>query len=57
MMQQAETFEMSTLRIVKSKAAHIDGAQFQFGLDEAALSPERFADLFATAASRASASG
>ena len=36
----------STLRVTKSKAAHIDGAQFRFGLDEAELSPERFADLF-----------
>lgn len=30
----------------KTKAAHIDGAQFQFGLSEVKLSPERFAELF-----------
>lgn len=36
----------SPLRLPKSKIHHIDGAQFQFGLDEVNLSPERFADLF-----------
>lgn len=36
----------SPLRLPKSKAHHIDGAQFRFGLDEVGLSPERFADLF-----------
>lgn len=36
----------SPLRLPKSKAHHIDGAQFQFGLDEVNLSAERFADLF-----------
>ena len=34
------------LRLSKSKAHHIDGAQFQFGLDEVNLSAERFAILF-----------
>jgi hypothetical protein len=37
---------MSTLRVKKGKAAHIDGTQFQFGLDEIKLSAERFAELF-----------
>jgi hypothetical protein len=30
----------------KSKAAHIDGAQFRYGLKEVDLTPERFAELF-----------
>lgn len=30
----------------KTKAAHIDGAQFRYGLNEADLTPERFAELF-----------
>lgn len=30
----------------KTKAAHIDGAQFGYGLKEVDLSPERFAGLF-----------
>lgn len=36
----------SPLRLPKSKAHHIDGAQFQFGLNEIDLNAERFADLF-----------
>lgn len=36
----------SPLRLPKSKAHHIDGAQFRFGLGEVDLSPERFAELF-----------
>ncbi len=36
----------SPLRLPKSKIHHIDGAQFQYGLDEVNLSAERFADLF-----------
>ncbi|MGO4677664.1 hypothetical protein AB4Z40_32740 [Bosea sp. 2YAB26] len=34
------------IQLSKTKAAHIDGAQFQFGLNEVDLSPERFAGLF-----------
>lgn len=34
------------IRPSKTKAAHIDGAQFRYGLKEVDLSPERFAALF-----------
>jgi len=34
------------LEIPKSKALHIDGAQFQFGLTDVNLTAGRFADLF-----------
>ncbi|AMJ62454.1 hypothetical protein [Bosea sp. PAMC 26642] len=30
----------------KARAQSINGAQFQFGLDEVKLSPDRFAELF-----------
>ena len=34
------------IQLSKTKAAHIDGAQFRYGLKEVDLTPERFAELF-----------
>ncbi len=55
---KTESIMSSTLRVThsKTKGRHIDGAQFQFGLEEVNLNPERFAELICSGRRRSAVS-